>query len=229
MKSNTKDRPRGYDINWPVEGLEYVQHCPVCGKSKREQLYSGLTDRVFGCAPGRWDLYQCKSCRSAYLDPRPTLSTIYLAYQTYYTHQRPTLHATEELSGTRRLVRSLANGYRNYWYRSDFKPSNPLGPYIIGLLPSYRKRLDREMRFLPPLNPGGRLLDVGFGSGAFMAHAESIAWKVSGVDPDSIAVANARSAGLDTRQGGIEAFSERHEQFDVITMSHVIEHVHDPV
>ena len=50
-----------------------------------------------------------------------------------------------------------------------------------------------------------------------------------GVDPDPLAVAVARSHGLDVRQGGIEVIDPRREQFDGITLSHVIEHVHDPI
>jgi SAM-dependent methyltransferase len=85
------------------------------------------------------------------------------------------------------------------------------------------------MRYLPPLPAGGRVLDVGFGSGAFMCLAKQVGWQVSGVDPDPVAVANGRKAGMDVRHGGIEAFSDALETFNVITLSHVIEHVHDPI
>ncbi|WP_081620139.1 bifunctional 2-polyprenyl-6-hydroxyphenol methylase/3-demethylubiquinol 3-O-methyltransferase UbiG [Thioalkalivibrio sp. ALMg9] len=214
---------------WPSEGIEHVERCPVCGSSGREQLYSGLTDRVFDCAPGRWDLYQCKGCQSAYLDPRPTPRTIHLAYETYYTHQPPVARSTERMSGAKRLVHALANGYRNHRYHSDLEPANGLGPYVFRLLPRYRKRLDRKMRSLPPPKPGGHLLDVGFGSGAFLLDAQRAGWQVSGADPDPVSVMNGRGLGLDVRQGGIEAFEDFAETFDVISLAHVIEHVHDPV
>lgn len=229
MASTTVSPMPPDDQGWPPEGLERVEHCPVCGSTERKRLYTGLTDRVFRCAPGRWDLYQCLSCRSAYLDPRPTPETIHMAYGNYYTHEPPRRRATEELTSLRRLMRAMANGYRNRRYGGKLQPASRLGGFVMPLLPHYRQALDRELRYLPPLEPGARLLDVGFGSGAFLMLAQRIGWQVSGVDPDPVAVANARRAGLDVREGGIEAFADAREQFDVITLSHVIEHVHNPV
>jgi SAM-dependent methyltransferase len=46
---------------------------------------------------------------------------------------------------------------------------------------------------------------------------------------DPVVVKNARARNLDVRLGGIEQFEGNRETFDWITMSHVIEHVHDPV
>jgi hypothetical protein len=77
----------GYEQEWPANGLEVVDRCPVCGEGEREILHQGLRDQVFYCAPGEWTLYCCRGCCSAYLDPRPTAETIYLAYRKYYTHQ----------------------------------------------------------------------------------------------------------------------------------------------
>jgi hypothetical protein len=47
--------------------------------SRRELIYDGLTDRVYGTAPGRWTLYRCLGRGSAFLDPRPNRETIGLA------------------------------------------------------------------------------------------------------------------------------------------------------
>ena len=54
-------------------------------------------------------------------------------------------------------------------------------------------------------------------------------WQVVGVEPDPQAAAVARSRGLDVRLGGIEVLDGFTGEFDWITMSHVIEHVHDPI
>ena len=89
--------------------------------------------------------------------------------------------------------------------------------------------LDRDYRHLPRLPAGGgTLLDVGCGSGAFLQTAKSCGWDVVGVDPDPKAVANGLRLGLNVRQGGIEQFLGEEKSFDIITLSHVIEHVHDP-
>lgn len=214
---------------WPTDGIEPVVGCPVCGSTDRKELYAGLTDRVFECAAGRWDLYQCKGCESGYLDPRPTVSTIHLAYENYYTHKIPVALPAERLSWPRRMLRSLANDYCNDRYGSNIEPAVPLGRYLLGLLPRHRKLIDRRMRHLPRTITGGRLLDVGFGSGAFLMHAKRAGWNVFGADPDPVSVKNGRNLKLDVRQGGIEAFLDSPGAFDVIMLSHVIEHIHDPV
>lgn len=213
---------------WPVDGLERVENCPVCGGIPRDQLYSGLTDRIFHCAPGAWNIYQCRGCRSAYLDPRPSLDSICLAYRNYYTHQGVQRSATAALSPLRKFARALVNGYRNRQYGGELLPEYKLGAHIIPLIPMLRQTLDRQLRYLPPVKPGARLLDVGFGSGEFMELARQVGWRVLGVDLDQLAVANALVAGLDVSQGDIKSFGDTSEQFDVITMSHVLEHVHNP-
>jgi 2-polyprenyl-3-methyl-5-hydroxy-6-metoxy-1,4-benzoquinol methylase len=72
-------------------------------------------------------------------------------------------------------------------------------------------------------------LDVGFGSGAFLENAAAARRAVAGIDIDDKVVANAKALGFTVRRGAIEAFADEPGSFDAITMSHVIEHVHDPI
>lgn len=227
--NNEKPSASGTTLTtWPPDGLEAVLTCPLCGSGKYETLYANLTDLAFRCAPGTWTLYQCRDCKSAYLNPRPTKTTISLAYESYYTHECPERQETSDLPVWRRFVRALANGYRNKRYGGKLEPANALGGWVVPLVPKMRLRLDQEMRFLPHLQPGASLLDVGFGSGQFLALARRIGWRACGVDPDPAAVAAARKLNLDVRQGDLTAFADSGIEFDVITMSHVIEHLHDP-
>jgi 2-polyprenyl-3-methyl-5-hydroxy-6-metoxy-1,4-benzoquinol methylase len=174
-------------------------------------------------------LMQCAGCSVAYLDPRPTENSIARAYKFYYTHVLRRSVSTEQLGPARKMVRAMANGYRNGKYRTTFTPSSGLGRFLIPLLPPLREALDRNIRFMPYCEPGMRLLDVGFGSGAFLDFARSAGWDVFGVDQDSVAVANAAERGLPVVAGGIGVLGDEPEKFDFITMSHVIEHMHDPV
>ena len=77
-----------------------------------------------------------------------------------------------------------------------------------------------------PARPGGSLLDIGCGSGAFLARMRSLGWSVTGVEPDPAA------ADLARRTRGLEVAKELSElpgrRFDAITMHHVIEHLSDP-
>jgi 2-polyprenyl-3-methyl-5-hydroxy-6-metoxy-1,4-benzoquinol methylase len=215
--------------DWPEAGLESVGDCPVCKSDSHTLLYDGLSDRVFRCAPGTWTLYRCSACRSAYLDPRPTADTVHLAYRQYFTHVPDVRSAMRDLGWFRQLQRILANGYRNERFGTNDRPSTRLGVWAAALLPSQRARIEREARNLPRPVPGARLLDVGCGNGGFLEFASRAGWHVMGVDPDPRAVSAARSRGLNVRLGSVESLESAHALFDVITLSHVIEHVHEPL
>jgi len=215
--------------DWPTEGLERVESCPICGSARRSNLYTGLQDKAFRCAPGRWDLYQCQRCESTYLDPRPTVSSIGLAYSNYFTHAKILNTDDLNLSWAHNIRRRLANGYRNYRFGTNLRPASRLGIVAAMLLPKQRRLIDFEGRYLPAPKLGMRLLDVGCGNAVFLSLARSLGWDVVGVEPDPKAVEAARSRGIDVRHGGVDILDPEKESFDGITLSHVIEHVHDPV
>jgi 2-polyprenyl-3-methyl-5-hydroxy-6-metoxy-1,4-benzoquinol methylase len=211
---------------WPIDGLEPVPKCPACGAGDRKLIHESLSDRLF-FAPGMWSMYRCESCASAYLDPRPTAGTIGLAYQSYMTHEKIPIFSSLSFSEKIRVM--LSNGYRNHRFNTRDYPSNILGILAAGLMPNGRAIIDAGMRHLPRGNDRGRLLDIGSGNGVFLSRASIAGWKVVGVDFDSKAVAAARRFRLDVRLGGVETLDPSIEQFDVITLSHVIEHVHHPL
>ena len=198
---------------WPTGGLEEVNGCPVCGDSRRHILYSGLRDQLFSCAPGEWVLHGCEACGSAYLDPRPSPETIHIAYKNYFTH----LDSGVPVGGFNRLRKTLANGYLNHMYGTKEHPAIALGIWVTQLLPGRRALLDAEMRHLPRVSKGARLLDLGCGNGKFLTLARSGGWDVLGVDPDPKAVMVARSRGLDVRLGGVEVLNSMAGAFERIT------------
>jgi SAM-dependent methyltransferase len=123
----------------------------------------------------------------------------------------------------------LANGYRNYRFGTRFHPSSWLGILMALVIPTFRATIEAQFRHIPRRGQGKRLLDIGCGNGEFLFLAKSAGWSVVGVDPDPNAVAVARSRGLDVRKGGIEVLGRQRDLFDGITLSHVIEHAHDPM
>jgi SAM-dependent methyltransferase len=170
--------------DWPIDGLERVLRCPACGSLGRALLHRDLIDDNSRCAPGKWTLWRCSNCTTAYLDPRPTRETIAMAYRSYYTHDGL---GHEELSRLAALVFAC----------------------------------------LSPSADANRLVDVGSGTGSLVLRAHQAGWRAEGLEPDEAAVEAARSRGAPTMQGTVESLA--HEAYDVVTMNHVIEHVHDPV
>jgi 2-polyprenyl-3-methyl-5-hydroxy-6-metoxy-1,4-benzoquinol methylase len=211
---------------WAAADLEWLGACPVCGSDARDALLTNLPDTLFYNAPGRWDYYQCQNCRSGYIDPRPTADSIGRAYDRYYTHEESKSLPPEELHGLKLVQRALANGYKNAKFKTNLQPSSKLGHVLALALPWHRAVLDRQYRHIDAGQTPGRVLDIGSGDGGFLENAKSIGWTVVGVDVDPAAVANARSRGLDVRQGTVH---DVEGPFDLITMSHVIEHLHDPI
>jgi len=79
---------------------------------------------------------------------------------------------------------------------------------------------------------GGELLDVGCGSGRFLARAAALGYTVTGFDFNPVAVQVARSRfGLkDVYCASVEEFRVQNpgRRFDVVTAFEVLEHVEDP-
>jgi 2-polyprenyl-3-methyl-5-hydroxy-6-metoxy-1,4-benzoquinol methylase len=83
-----------------------------------------------------------------------------------------------------------------------------------------RMRIERMWKQGP-----GRLLDIGCGTGEFLDEMQHAGWEVMGLEPDAGARQQARELGLDISES--EAlFSLPPASFDVITLWHVLEHVH---
>lgn len=215
---------------WPAGDLETVPNCPVCAGTKRHLLYAGLTDRVFGLAPGKWALYRCSRCRSTWLDPRPNKASIGRAYEDYVTHVADDDVSVLPTSPLIRQLHSWINDYKNARYGLKRTPAARGGRWLVALVPSIRAKADAQCRHLPrrPEN-GRRLLDVGFGNGGFLKLAGEMGWHAEGIDFDAKAVEVARAQGLDVRCASVDDLLQQNAQYDIISISHVIEHVHDPI
>ncbi len=158
----------------------------------------------------------------------PLPAEIGKAYANYYTHQAPVARRSG-LAG--RLVQASERSYLagKYGYRDDaggllFRVLSKL----FYLLPVYRQGVDGEVRFLPSV-PGGRLLDVGCGSGEWLSAMREKGWRVAGTDFDENAVKTARQKGVDVVCGDLAQQNFPADHFDAVTLSHVIEHVPDPL
>lgn len=228
--STSTPQEEPWAMPWPEEDMEYLGYCPVCGETLRTLLHVDLVDNVFRAAQGKWALWTCMKCHSAYLDPRPSQVTIHRAYANYYTHKADTTHAPDykSLSFLRRLRRIMSNGYLNDQYGTRRYPASILGLWVAKIFPAQREILDVEFRYLPVPLRGQRLLDIGCGSGKFLVSAREAGWQVSGIEPDPEAADTTRQLGVDVLVGTAELLDRESECFDVITISHVIEHVHDP-
>jgi SAM-dependent methyltransferase len=75
---------------------------------------------------------------------------------------------------------------------------------------------------------GGRLLDIGTGAGLLIDEAEKVGFEAEGLEASKSAVQYCQSRGLKVRQGYFEPGLYPGKSFDVIVMSHVLEHTTEP-
>jgi 2-polyprenyl-3-methyl-5-hydroxy-6-metoxy-1,4-benzoquinol methylase len=181
--------------------------CCLCG-TPGEDLYQGLEDRLFS-APGKWDLKHCPNlhCGLVWLDPMPLEEDLPLAYRDYFTHHdKPVVR------------RGIGRGIVHWIYRAFL--------WATGLA---HLRAELYSLYLPGTRHG-RLLDVGCGDGGQFARMRAMGWEVEGQEVDAAAAERARTVhGLRVHLGALQQVGLPDAIFDVVTMSHVIEHAHDPV
>jgi 2-polyprenyl-3-methyl-5-hydroxy-6-metoxy-1,4-benzoquinol methylase len=209
---------------WTAE-LETLNLCPVCASKNRVLAFGNMRDIVFGVAPGSWRLYRCGDCDTYYLDPRPSRKSVMLAYDEYFTHA---VDDHNSLAFPSSRLRKLRNDYLAWRLGYELPRNQPLGRWLFRFLPVRRRRYERLVRDFPAPTGPARLLDIGCGSGEFLARMREVGWTVVGHDLDPKAVQTARSRGIDVVLGPLDSKSFD-GKFDAITMHHVIEHVHDPV
>lgn len=200
--------------------------CALCGRDG-DPLYDGLHDQQFG-APGVWSLRSCARCGFVWLHPRPAAEDIGKLYREYHTHAvqpGPTAAGRRWRDRAKRRVLATAFGYGERAH----SPAGRLLDVLLSSIEPLRELVGATIMWLPA-RERGRLLDVGCGSGAFLQTMRELGWQVSGVEPDAAAARIAREHyGLDVACGTLEEAALPARRFHAITLSHVVEHLPDPI
>jgi 2-polyprenyl-3-methyl-5-hydroxy-6-metoxy-1,4-benzoquinol methylase len=209
------------------EGIRAEERCSclLC-ESKGTALYQDLRDRLFA-APGTWMLLRCPKCGLVWLNPQPIPEDINKLYSEYFTHD--TAPETPKQKSTKSLRNAVGFGILNaaYGYKSDCG-NKPLG-WLASRLGPLRDIAGGAVMWLNGSRPG-KLLDVGCGNGQFLATMQELGWEVTGVEPDGEAAKVALERfGLSVHEGALEEVAFPDDTFDAITMSHVVEHLPDPI
>jgi len=151
----------------------------------------------------RFEVRGCRDCSLVYLFPLPSPEAIRTMFARLYT--------TGE--GSVPELRS----YYGFCYEDE--PANPL-------VQSYERWLARLERHHAP----GRLLDVGCGTGLFLAVARRRGWQPFGIDDCEPALRHAREHfGLEVWAGEFSDLADAGRHFDAITGWDVIEHARRPL
>jgi len=202
--------------------------CYVCG-TLGESLYVNLKDRLFG-ASGNWNLKKCpnQKCGLVWLDPMPLKEDIIKAYHNYPTHNEASKTSYTFLYRSYLSAKEGFWAYRYGYHKNLVSISKKLLGVLVYLHPGLKADFEAGVMFVPA-EPKGRLLDVGCGSGSLLQIFANAGWQVEGVDFDPAAVKNAKGKGLQVRCGALGEQKYPDNHFDIITLSHLIEHVYDPL
>jgi 2-polyprenyl-3-methyl-5-hydroxy-6-metoxy-1,4-benzoquinol methylase len=216
---------------------EERENCLLCDNIGKP-LFVGLSDRLYR-VPGQWNYLYCKDCGLAWLSPRPVSEDLGKCYpDSYFTHEKPdfadplSLDTKDKLTAFKRRLRlAILRGWFNYQHLP--KQSYFLSPTatLLMLLPSFREKVTMGLgQRMVSYKEKGRLLDIGCGNGTYLALMKRLGWEVAGIeiDPEAAKIASS-NFGIYVHVGDIATAPFDSESFDVITMSHVIEHVPDPV
>ena len=86
------------------------------------------------------------------------------------------------------------------------------------------------LELIIPYRKAGRLLEIGCSTGFALAYARRQGWETWGVEISAYASEYARTQlGLNVHTGTVEQANLPERYFDVVLMSHVVEHLPDPI
>lgn len=131
------------------------------------------------------------------------------------------MNPSYEMMVTSPVPSDLENYYKSEAYISH---SNTSKSFLDKLYQRVRKyTLKRKVSLINSFDVSGKkILDVGCGTGDFLATAQNDGWEVHGIEPSK----EARIVSLTKNIDALEDFSQLKEDgFDVITLWHVLEHV----
>jgi SAM-dependent methyltransferase len=178
--------------------------CALCGADDAIPVHRGCVDRRHWL-PGVFDVVRCVNCGLVRTDPAPSEQGMSFYYPPSYSGFAAELPPAGGLYGTLRWIVRLP----------------------------FRLRYGSPDALSAPPAPGAKALDVGCGTGVLLERLARLGWEPWGIEPNAEAAATAaRRLGVDPSRvvpSGVEEAQLQATAFDLVTMSHVLEHLHDPL
>ncbi len=182
--------------------------CPICNQFSNYS-FSGR-DLMFN-KHKRYDYHKCSTCSLVFQFPFPSADEISSFYPDSY-------EIYEERSRLKRISairKSILKKHYGYAHLKTFWLTDSLC-FIAKLFSG---------NFEIPFVKNGKVLDVGCGNGRYLDGMKKLGWNVKGVEFNESAVAVCNLSQLDVHHGDLASAKLPNNTFDVINVSHVIEHV----
>jgi 2-polyprenyl-3-methyl-5-hydroxy-6-metoxy-1,4-benzoquinol methylase len=176
-----------------------IAFCPLCPAGTTAQTYLACGDRLREPGLSNYRLVKCLGCGLIYLSPRPLL-----AFAASHHKQ---------------------DGYDPFL---SFASPRNLFERIYLLARRWTTNWKRRL-IIATVAPRGRVLDVGCGTGEFLASIADL-YDVEGIEPEPDAARWGREKlGLKIHTGDLSSVQLGQPKFDLVTLWHALEHIPEPV
>lgn len=187
-------------------------YCPVCNHSS-QYSFSGR-DLMFNLFEP-YHYYLCSNCELIFQHPLPSAEKISSFYPDHYD-------VYAEQSRLKRINPIRAANLKIKYGYSHLK-TNYFSSFIARLT-----NIFNSDEFVIKYVENGKLLDIGCGNGRFLHGMKQLGWGTKGVEFNASAVSVCKKSNLDVHHGDLFSAKFDKDSFDVVNLSHVIEHVPDP-
>ena len=167
-------------------------------------------------------LTQCPVCGSKELEKYLESADHFLSKEIFSLYKCKSCRVL--LTKPRPEANAIVNYYKSNDYISHSNESKSLIGIIYKLVRNYT--LSQKIRMIECYAAKVKLLDYGCGTGHFLSQAKKQGWEVQGVEPDAMARHNVDPCLANLVQPALSKLPPK-TRFNVITLFHVLEHVHD--
>jgi SAM-dependent methyltransferase len=210
-------------------GMESVV-CDLC-HSDQSAIVTRQRDLLLEVTADEFMIVKCCRCGLVYLNPRPSKDRLGSYYPTVYyppvqAKSRPQLQQQAKKASAQ-IKRWVLEDYYGY-------PSTVSAGWsrIVRRILLWPGKTLRELKGRQPLpwRGEGKVLDVGCGTGGNLKTLQDQGWTPNGIEISDVAAAHARDLVTgDIHTGTLESAPFSPQSFDLILMSHSLEHLPSPV
>jgi len=210
-------------------GMESVI-CDLC-HSDQSEVVTRQRDLLLEVTNDEFTIVKCCRCGLVYLNPRPSKELLSSYYPTVYY---PPVQAKARTQFQQQAKKISAQIKR--WVLEDYYgyPSTVSAGWsrIVRRILLWPDKTLRELKGRHPLpwRGEGKVLDVGCGVGGHLKTLQDQGWEPYGIEISEVAAAHARELLTgNIHTGTLESAPFPPQSFDLILMSHSLEHLPSPV
>lgn len=203
-----------------------MTRCNLCNADDYQLVTTGREHEYDNTTADDFNVVRCKKCGLVYLNPRPDideLSTIYPV--NYYSYNQKALRDQANPN-------SILHQLRYKGFQAKIQKSLSLCKAEIGSVKggsSERESTESGPTESRAMDQHWSVLDIGCGDGHTLdLYARHPSVKTHGVDFNLASLELARINGHTVYEGSFETADLPSNMFDLVTATHVIEHVADP-